>query len=361
MNEPEAMDRALMLALRGWGRVSPNPMVGAVLLRDGRVIGEGYHAEFGGPHAEVAALAACPDPRGATCVVNLEPCSHRGKTPPCADALVAAGVRRVVMALPDPHPQAGGGRGVLEGAGVEVATGLGREPAAALNAAFLWGLAQPDRPFVALKMATSLDGFIADAQGRSRWISGPEAQDYVHWLRAGFDAIGVGRRTADTDDPQLTVRGPLAPRVAPRRVVFARSGRVRENLTLVRTAHQVPTIVLTAPQHRDRTAANLRAAGVQVIGTNALTDGLSALRSLGIGSILLEGGGTIAAQLLAHGLVDRLYWIQAPLWLGSGMPAFGPREPVGLEGASPWVVTERRSLGRDTLLVVDRELCLAAS
>jgi diaminohydroxyphosphoribosylaminopyrimidine deaminase/5-amino-6-(5-phosphoribosylamino)uracil reductase len=352
------MDRALVLALRGWGRVSPNPMVGAVLLRDGQVLAEGYHPEFGGPHAEAAALAACPDPRGATCVVNLEPCAHQGKTPPCANALVAAGVRRVVMALSDPHPQAGGGRNVLERAGIEVAIGLRREAAATLNAAFLWGWARLDRPFVALKMATSLDGFIADAEGRSRWISGPEAQDYAHWLRAGFDAIGVGRRTADTDDPQLTVRGPLAPRVAPRRVIFARSGRVREDLTLVRTAAEVPTIVVTAPQHRGPTAARLGAAGVQVMGTEGLANGLAALRALGIGSILIEGGSTIAAELLAHGLVDRLYWIQAPLWLGSGMPAFGPREPIALEGATPWVVTERRSLGRDSLLVVDRELCL---
>jgi diaminohydroxyphosphoribosylaminopyrimidine deaminase/5-amino-6-(5-phosphoribosylamino)uracil reductase len=358
MNEPEAMDRALALALRGWGRVSPNPMVGAVLLRDGQVVAEGYHAEFGGPHAEAAALAACPDPRGATCVVNLEPCSHQGKTPPCVNALIAAGVRRVVMALSDPHPQAGGGRRVLEGAGVQVATGLHREAAAALNAAFLWGWARPDRPFVALKMATSLDGFIADAQGRSRWISGPEAQDYVHWLRAGFDAIGVGRRTADTDDPQLTVRGPLAPRVAPRRVIFARSGRVREELTLVRTAGEVPTIVVTAPQHLAPTVDRLGSAGVQVIGAEGVTDALPALRALGIGSILIEGGSSLAAHLLSHGLVDRLYWIQAPLWLGSGMPAFGPREPIELDGASPWVVTERRTLGRDSLLVVDRELCL---
>jgi diaminohydroxyphosphoribosylaminopyrimidine deaminase/5-amino-6-(5-phosphoribosylamino)uracil reductase len=361
MNEQEAMDRALMLAWRGWGRVSPNPMVGAVLLRDDQVIAEGYHAEFGGPHAEAAALAACSDARGATCVVNLEPCSHQGKTPPCAHALIAAGVRRVVMALSDPHPVAGGGSGVLQGAGVQVATGLRKEAAAALNAAFLWGFARPDRPFVALKMATSLDGFIADAQGRSRWISGPEAQDYVHWLRAGFDAIGVGRRTADTDDPQLTVRGPLAPRVAPRRVIFARSGRVREELTLVRTAGEVPTIVVTAPQYQAPTADRLGATGLQVIGAEGLTEALSDLRVGGIGSILIEGGSTIAAELLAHGLVDRLYWIQAPLWLGSGMPAFGPREPIELDGATPWVVTERRTLGRDSLLVVDRELCLPGS
>lgn len=361
MNEHEAMDRALALALRGWGRVSPNPLVGAVLLRDGQLIAEGYHAEFGGPHAEAAALEACPDARGATCVINLEPCAHQGKTPPCANALIEAGVRRVVFALADPNPVAGGGRRVLERAGVQVEAGTRQEAAAALNAAFLWSQARPERPFVALKMATSLDGFIADAQGGSRWISGPEAQDYVHWLRAGFDAIGVGRRTADTDDPQLTVRGPLAPRVAPRRVVFARSGRVRSDLTLVRSAREVPTVVITNPQHQQEASDRLSGAGVQVIGAEGVSNAMAALRALGIGSLLVEGGSTIAAQLLSQGLVDRLYWIQAPLWLGSGMPAFGPREPVSLEGANPWVVTERRALGRDSLLVVDRELCLPGS
>ncbi len=361
MNELEAMDRALALARRGWGRVSPNPLVGAVLLRDGQVIGEGYHAEFGGPHAEAAALASCPDARGATCVVTLEPCAHHGKTPPCADALISAGVRRVVMALRDPHPQAGGGARKLEGAGVEVQIGVRREAAAALNAPFLWAMTRSDRPFVALKMASSLDGFIADAEGRSQWISGTEARDYVHWLRAGFDAIGVGRRTADADDPQLTVRGPLTPRVAPRRIIFARSGRVRDDLQVVRTAKDVPTVVVTAPGAKDRTLDRLSGHGVQVIAAEGVTDALVGLRALGVGSLLVEGGSTLAAQFLSHGLVDRLYWIQAPLWLGTGMPTFGPRQAIALDGAHPWVVTERRALGRDTLLVADRELCLPAS
>lgn len=361
MTELEAMDRALALALRGWGRVSPNPLVGAVLLRDGQVVGEGFHAEFGGPHAEVAALASCPDPKGTTCVVTLEPCAHHGKTPPCADALISAGVRRVVIALGDPHPEAHGGVEVLRGAGVDIEVGCRQEAAAALNAPFLWGVARPDRPFVALKIATSLDGFIADAEGRSQWISGDEAREYVHWLRAGFDAIGVGRRTADADDPQLTARGAVTPRVPPRRVVFARSGRVREDLRLVRTAREVPTIVVTSPGARDRTERRLSGAGVQVVGAEGVTAALPALRALGITSMLVEGGSTLAAELLAQDLVDRLYRIQAPLWLGTGMPAFGPRDAVGLESARPWVVTERRALGRDSLLVVDRELCLAGS
>lgn len=361
MNELEAMDRALALALKGWGRVSPNPMAGAVLLRGSEVVGEGYHAEFGGPHAEVAALASCRDPSGTTCVVTLEPCAHQGKTPPCAPALIAAGVRRVVAAIRDPNPEARGGLDLLRRAGVEVEVGCRREAAAALNAPFLWATARPDRPFVALKIAASLDGFIADAEGHSQWISGDEAREYVHWLRAGFDAIGVGRRTADADDPQLTVRGAVTPRIPPRRVVFARSGRVREDLGLVRTAREIPTIVVTSRQVRDRTAGRLSGTGLQVIGADGVAAALRELRAAGIRSLLVEGGSTIAAEFLSRDLVDRLYQVQAPLWLGTGMPAYAPRDAVPLTGARPWVVTERRALGRDSLLVVDRALCLVES
>lgn len=360
MNDVEAMDRALALALRGWGRVNPNPLVGALLLRDGQVVGEGYHAELGGPHAEAAALASCADPKGTTCVVTLEPCAHQGKTAPCAPALLSAGVRRVVAAMRDPNPKAAGGLELLRQGGVVVEVGLRQEAAAAMNAPFLWGVARPDRPFVALKIAVSLDGFIADAQGRSQWISGEEARGYAQWLRAGFDAVAVGRRTADADDPQLTARGPVIPRIPPRRVVFARSGRVREDLRLVRTAKEVPTVVVTSPQARDWTAKRLSGTGVQVIGADGVRAALRQLRELGVVSVLVEGGSTLAAELLGRDLVDRLYQIQAPVWLGTGMPAFGPREAVLLKSAHPWVVTERRALGRDSLLVVDRELCLAA-
>jgi diaminohydroxyphosphoribosylaminopyrimidine deaminase/5-amino-6-(5-phosphoribosylamino)uracil reductase len=177
------MARALALARRGWGRVAPNPLVGAVLLRDGEVIGEGYHAEYGESHAEVAALGDCPDPTGATMVVSLEPCNHAGKTPPCTDAILRAGVSRVVLPLRDPTPQAGGGADELREAGVEVDEGLMREEAAALNAPFLWAQQRPDRPFIALKVASSLDGLLADESGRSKWISGAEAREYATALR----------------------------------------------------------------------------------------------------------------------------------------------------------------------------------
>src|SRR5205814_2061031 len=201
---------------------SPNPLVGAVVLKDGQIIGEGFHGAYGEPHAEVLALRTSTAPKGATLVVNLEPCNHQGKTPPCVHAIIEAGIKRVVVAVRDPNPAAGGGVESLRKAGVEVEVGLLAPEAAALNAPFLWNLKRPDRPFLAVKVATSLDGFLADASGRAKWVSGVESRDFVHWLRAGFDGVAVGRRTAETDDPQLTVRGAVPPRVPPTRVVFPR-------------------------------------------------------------------------------------------------------------------------------------------
>jgi len=360
MNDREAMARALVLARLGWGRVAPNPLVGAVLLRDGELVAEAHHAEFGGPHAEAVALARCADPRGTTCVLNLEPCAHVGKTPPCADALIAAGVRRVVYAIADPDGRAAGGGDRLRGAGVEVEAGVCREEAAALNASFLWARTRPDRPFVAVKAATSLDGFLADAEGRSRWISGDAAREWVHWLRAGFGAVAVGRVTAVTDDPELTVRGPVVPRVPPRRVVIGRSGELPATLRLVRTAREVPTEAFFGEPAVSRPAGKLESLGVIVRGADDLAAVLASLRCDGVESVLVEGGGRLIASLLEADLVDRVYWIQAPIWLGTGRPAFGPRSAVALGDARRWTVTERATLGTDTLLVLDRELCLPA-
>src|SRR3989454_5066743 len=278
--ERVAMERALELARRGWGRVAPNPLVGAVVLQGGKVVGEGYHAEYGGPHAEVVALEAAGSgegerARGATLVVNLEPCAHHGKTPPCTDAIVAAGIGRVVAAIRDPDPLARGGAGVLRSHSVVVSLGLLAEEAAALNAPFLFAREQAERPFVALKLATSIDGRIADAAGSSRWVSGDAAREYVHWLRAGFDAIAVGGTTALRDNPQLTVRGNVTPRKTPVRVVFDRR-------------------------------ATLERSGVRVFRPESLAGGLRLLRDAGIESLLCEGGGALGAKLWADSLVDRL-------------------------------------------------------
>jgi diaminohydroxyphosphoribosylaminopyrimidine deaminase/5-amino-6-(5-phosphoribosylamino)uracil reductase len=361
--ERAAMERALDLARRGWGRVAPNPLVGAVVLAGDAVVGEGHHAEFGAPHAEVVALrAAGARARGGTLVVNLEPCAHHGKTPPCTDAIVAAGVTRVVAAIADPDPQARGGAATLRAKGVSVSLGLLRDAAAALNAPFLFAREQAERPFVALKLATSIDGRIADAAGSSQWVSGESARDYVHWLRAGFDAIAVGGTTALRDNPQLTVRGPIAPRRPPVRVVFDRRAMLNETAELVKTATAVPTWVMASPDAPAASVALLERSGVRVFRPDSLADGLRLLRVAGIESLLCEGGGALGAKLLVDGLVDRLYWIQAPVWLGeTAVPAFPGVPPHPLAAAPRWTPVERRALGSDTLLVVDRRLCLPES
>lgn len=357
------MARALDLAWRGWGRVHPNPLVGAVVLAQGEPVAEGWHTEYGGPHAEAAALgAAGPRARGATLVVTLEPCAHQGKQPPCTDAIRNAGIGRVVAATADPNPAAAGGAARLRSAGIEVELGLLGDRAAAQNAAFLRQATQADLPFVALKLATSVDARIADAGGRSRWLSGAEARGYVHWLRAGFDAIAIGGRTARRDDPSLTVRGPLTPRVAPRRVVFDRGAALSPDLTLVRTAPQLPTILVTSPDAPSERVLSLERIGVTVVPADELFDAARKLRSLGVGSLLVEGGGRLAALLLGAELVDRLYWIQCPLWLGEyAAPAFSGVPDQDLEMAPRWRAVERRPLGDDTLLVLDRPRCLPGS
>jgi diaminohydroxyphosphoribosylaminopyrimidine deaminase / 5-amino-6-(5-phosphoribosylamino)uracil reductase len=357
------MSRALDLAWRGWGRVHPNPLVGAVVLSDGTLVGEGCHSEYGGPHAEVVALASAgPRARGATLVVTLEPCAHHGHQPPCVDAVIAAGIRRVVIAASDPNPVAAGGADRLRRAGVEVETGVMAGDAGAQNAAFLHRFQGAARPFVALKLATSVDARIADRDRRSRWISGPAARDYAHWLRAGFDAIGVGGATARHDDPSLTVRGSVTPRVTPRRIVFAPALNLMLDSELVRTAREVPTMVVSgADAFSWEIGRSLSAAGVELVPAESLEDAMTALGELGLQSLLVEGGGRLAGALLRAELVDRLYWVQSPLWLGErAVPAFSGLPSMPLMSVERWTPVERRALGDDTLLVLDRQ-CLPAS
>jgi diaminohydroxyphosphoribosylaminopyrimidine deaminase / 5-amino-6-(5-phosphoribosylamino)uracil reductase len=361
--ERAAMEHALDLARRGWGRVAPNPMVGAVVLAGDGVVAEGHHAEYGGPHAEVVALQAAGErARGATLVVNLEPCAHHGKTPPCADAIAAAGVARVVAALADPDRDARGGAAVLRAKGVAVSIGLLAEAAAALNAPFLFAREQAARPFVALKLATSIDGRIADTAGSSHWVSGEAAREHVHWLRAGFDAIAVGGTTALRDNPLLTVRGPVTPRRPPVRVIFDRRAMLNPSAQLVSSAQDVPTWVMSSLEAPASSVAALEQNGVRVFRPDSLATGLRQLREAGIESLLCEGGGALGARLLVDGLVDRLYWVQAPVWLGEGaVPAFPGVPPHPLAAAPRWTPVERRALGADTLLVLDRRLCLPES
>jgi diaminohydroxyphosphoribosylaminopyrimidine deaminase/5-amino-6-(5-phosphoribosylamino)uracil reductase len=350
------MARALDLAWRGWGRVQPNPLVGAVVLAGEDPVGEGWHPEYGERHAEALALAAAGErARGATLVVTLEPCAHQGKQPPCTEMIVRSGVRRVVAAMSDPNPIAAGGGDRLRAAGIEVEFGVLADAARAQNAMFLHTIHDPARPFIALKLATTLDGRIADGLGRSRWISGEEARDYVQWLRAGFDAIAVGGRTARLDDPSLTVRGTVKPRIPPRRVVFEPLADLGPHLNLVRTATEIPTLTVVSPAADLTRIKRLESTGVTVLRAESLEDALGSLPELHIGSLLVEGGGELAGALLGAGLVDRYYWIQAPLWLGDGaVPAVAGLPGRALDQAERWRVVDRQPLGEDTLLVLDR-------
>ncbi len=353
LTDLDAMRHALTLAERGWGLVHPNPLVGAVVVRDGVVVGEGWHEGFGAPHAEPVALAAAGHAtEGATLYVTLEPCAHHGKTPPCVDAIAAAGISRVVVALRDPNPEAAGGMARLAAAGVAVEHGLLEDAAARQNARFLHQFTAPTRPLVAVKLAVSMDGMIADADGASRWVSGPEARAWVHWERAGWAAIAVGAATAARDDARLTVRGALTPRVPPQRVIFDQSGRLDLAHGIFQDAPDVPLTVVLGPRSADRAAA-LEAAGATVLVTDGLPAALAALLVRGIDAMLVEGGGRLAGALLRAGLVDRVYQVQSPVWLGAGRPAWGDLGAVAIAAAPRWHTVARRALGDDTLLVLE--------
>jgi len=330
-------------------------MVGAVVLGpDGEEVGEGFHGEFGGPHAEAVALAlAGARAGGGTLFVTLEPCRHQGKQPACVDLVLASGVRRVVIAARD-HTVNGGGAEILRKRGLEVDVGLLGDRAERLNAIFNHQAAGARRPFVAVKLATSIDYRIADPSGISRWISGDAARDFVHWHRAGFDAIAVGGKTAVIDDPALTVRGPVEPRRTPRRVVFLGSRRLSPDSTLVRTARAVPTLVVT-PAPRSSEVEVLRAHGVEIVAAGSLEEALERLHELGIRSMVVEGGGRLAGALLAAELVDRFVWVVSPVWLGDrGIAATRGLEVASLVQAERWTLVDRKGLDQDTLLVFDR-------
>jgi diaminohydroxyphosphoribosylaminopyrimidine deaminase/5-amino-6-(5-phosphoribosylamino)uracil reductase len=344
------MRRALVLARRGWGWTAPNPMVGAVVVRGDAIVGEGWHARYGGPHAEVAALQAAGDQaRDATMYVTLEPCAHTGKTPPCTDALIRAGVRRVICAMHDPHPVAQGGGALLERAGIEVVFGLEHDEAFELNAPIFHALTST-RSWITLKVATSIDGAIADASGRSRWLTGERTRRYVHRLRAGHDAVAVGIGTALADDPELTVRSGRRPRVAPARIVFDRRARLPSDSKLVRTAREVRTILVTE-RASSAEARKLADAGVQLL-EGTLPEALTALRDIDIRSVLVEGGAELAGALLNARAVDRMIIFQAPVVLGQGArSAFAHVSPQALPDAPRWRVIGRRAFGPDLMTV----------
>jgi diaminohydroxyphosphoribosylaminopyrimidine deaminase/5-amino-6-(5-phosphoribosylamino)uracil reductase len=357
-----AMQAALALARRGLGRVWPNPAVGCVIARDGRVVGRGWTQPGGRPHAETEALVrAGAAAHGATAYVTLEPCCHWGRTPPCADALIIAGVRRVVVACEDPDPRvAGGGLARLRAAGLGVEIGLCAAEAAEINAGFFQRV-RLGRPLVTLKLATSLDGRIATASGESRWITGEPARERAHLLRATHDAILAGTGTVIADDPQLTSRLPGLWQHSPVRVALDRQLRIPLTARLVAEARATPTWMVTLSSADPARQQALRDAGVIVIAAESpadteraglidLTMALGLLGDRGITRLLVEGGGRLAAALLRAGLIDRLVWFHAPVLLGGdAVPAIAE---LGLDALAKAPAFERVSseiVGDDVL------------
>ena len=344
------MRRALALAQQGWGQTAPNPMVGAVVVRDGAVVGEGYHARYGEPHAEALALKAAGEKaRGATMYVTLEPCNHFGKQPPCTEAILQARIRRVVIAAADPTALAGGGARHLADYGVELTFGVEEAAALELNAPFFFAATQSNRPWVTLKLALSRNGKMNDPSGERRWISNEQSRAEVHRLRANVDAIAVGIGTVRADDPQLTARGPIRPRVTPMRVVFDRNAEMPLQSKLVATARETPTVVFAHRPPVQRLAA-LHNAGVDVFDAGDLKEALAALRGFDVQHLLVEGGARLASEFLRQKLVDRLIIFRSPIELDdSGLSPFSSVNGDSREWLEHLPVIRRAEFGDDVM------------
>ncbi|HTT83962.1 MAG TPA: bifunctional diaminohydroxyphosphoribosylaminopyrimidine deaminase/5-amino-6-(5-phosphoribosylamino)uracil reductase RibD [Rhizomicrobium sp.] len=349
------MRHALRLAERALGQTAPNPAVGCIIVSsDRRIVGRGWTGRGGRPHAETIALAQAGDAaRGATAYVTLEPCAHHGKTPPCADALIEAGIARVVAATGDPDPRvSGAGLERLRARGVEVASDVLKNEAAELNAGFFLRVRE-SRPLVRLKIAASADGRTASAGGDSHWITGNEARRFGHLLRARHDAVLIGVETALADDPLLTCRLAGLEEHSPVRIVLDSHQRLPTSSKLVRTAQEIPTWLFSAGEGREE----LRARGVEIfpVGRDARgrLDIAAVLRTLGdrgITRLLVEGGAGVHASFINRGLADRLEIFAAPLLLGAaGHPAIDALAALGLEEAPRFVRTGTRHPGPDRL------------
>jgi diaminohydroxyphosphoribosylaminopyrimidine deaminase/5-amino-6-(5-phosphoribosylamino)uracil reductase len=351
------MDRALALAERGRGAVEPNPLVGAVVVREGQCVGEGWHERYGEAHAEVHALKAAGEAaRGATLYVTLEPCCHHGKTPPCTDAVLAAGIQRVVAAMADPFPAvAGKGAELLRAAGLTVELGLGESEARRLNAPYLKLLGM-GRPYVHAKWAMSLDGKIATAAGQAKWISSAASRQWVHALRGQMDAIIIGSGTARADDPSLTVRPP-GPRT-PVRIVLGHPAALTPTCQLVQTARQVPVLLVTTPSGEASQMDHLRQAGVEVVGlasedrvarVGELLDELGRRRMT---NVLVEGGSAVLGSFHDARALDEIHVFIAPILLG-GARALTSLAGLGvsrIEDATPLKEWQVEQIGPDLVL-----------
>jgi diaminohydroxyphosphoribosylaminopyrimidine deaminase/5-amino-6-(5-phosphoribosylamino)uracil reductase len=329
MDDQKFMQMALDLAVKGEGFTAPNPMVGAVLVKDGRVVGGGYHQKVGGPHAEVNAIdAAGSQAKGATLYVTLEPCNHTGRTPPCTRKIIQAGIKRVVLAMKDPNPAvAGGGAEFLKQQGIQVTTGVCREQAQKLNEAFI-KYVQSGRPFVIAKCAATLDGRIATRTGDSKWVTGEEARRFVHRLRHAVDAIMVGVNTVRTDNPSLTTRLPGGRGKDPVRIILDTHLSIPPDARLLTQASDSDTILVAGRAAGADKIAAFENQGIRVL-ESTLKDGLIDLHALmhqlgamEITSLLIEGGSRVLSSAFGAGIVDKIFFFYAPKILGGddGVP-----------------------------------------
>lgn len=342
-SDADYMQMALDLAAKGAGRTSPNPLVGAVVVAGDTVVGEGWHQRYGGPHAEVHAIDAAGEKAvGATIYVTLEPCNHHGKTPPCTEKILRAGIRRVVIAMTDPNPVAAGGIARLEAAGVSVTTGVLEEAARKLNGPFL-KMVQTGLPYVVLKCAMTLDGCIATRTGDSKWITGPETRQWAHrHLRQRLDAILVGSGTVNADDPSLTCRLPEGDGRDPVRIILSRMLSLDENARVLRQNSDSGTVLVCGPGVEEHRKQRFTALGAEILVAPLAADGgidlvalLPLLAARGIQSLLIEGGGRVAGAALRAGIVDRAAFFYAPKVLGGddGTPALRGAGPLRMADA----------------------------
>jgi len=357
--DQEYMCRALALASRALGRTSPNPVVGAVIVKDGRIIGEGYHVAAGTPHAEVHALrAAGEEAAGSTLYVTLEPCSHFGRTPPCADAVIAAGIKRVVVAVADPNPQVSG-RGIIKlaQAGIEVEVGILQREASRLNEIFFKYI-RTQLPFVALKTAMTLDGKIASVSGDSRWITGEKARLKVHQMRDIYDSIMVGIGTVLKDDPQLNTRLPGLVGHDPVRVIIDPHLDIPVTSKIATTSRHQRSLVFCKDDSDHHRQQQLLSMGMEICPIAGqgdlipLDQVLVVLGEMGLCSVLVEGGGEINASLLDSDLIDKVYWFIAPKMVG-GKQAPSPIGGLGIplmKDARALVSMEIDQIGEDFLI-----------
>jgi diaminohydroxyphosphoribosylaminopyrimidine deaminase / 5-amino-6-(5-phosphoribosylamino)uracil reductase len=366
------MKMALDLAIKAKGRTSPNPMVGALVVNEGAVVGTGYHKKAGTRHAEVEAItAASGKTSNATLYVTLEPCCHYGKTGPCTDLIISSGIRKVVFAMEDPNPLvAGKGKEQLKKAGIEVVSEVLLQDAMRLNEVYIKSITS-HMPFVVLKSALSLDGKVATSTGQSQWISGKEARTYAHQLRDTYDAVLVGVDTIISDDPQLNVRIPDYQGRNPVRIVLDSTLRIPLTSRVIHSISQAETIIATTAQADKDKFDKLASKGIKIYDTGSGTQVNIAillkklLKENHITSILVEGGPRVSASFLSEGLVDKICWFIAPIMIG-GHEAKGPLASIGISDLSraPYFkISYVQQLGNDLFVEaypekVNEKLCL---